>query len=439
MEDVRREAEHLGTVGGPGRGTAEERSGRARAGTGGLSQAASSVEDILNEWNDLSSPGPEGGVWTQEQSGASPEQAMALAEGGVATLMGASRRVAGLLERVAGMGATGEGDVGDVGRLAGGVDTRRAPQSPGAHPGSDDHLQQALGRVGGSGVLWDVGLVVKGVAPETRQQCAGRAVEEGLRLGDGDMARVAQGAGMNRLQAQGSSALASGWRCAGRAVGGAPAERLAVRRQSGWRCAGRAVGGAPADRVAVRRQTGWRCAGRPGGGAPADRVAVRRPSRVAVRRQTGGGRGRPGGSALAEQLAVRRQSGWRCAGRAGGGAPAERVAVRRQSGWRCAGRAGGGAPAERLAAQVDGRLGGGEMARAARGAELSWLQRRNSSEPAHTTDRLGIRNGLSRCADVGRVCVSSSTAEFVVCGAIYFQHRCIGGGYSTICLVCFPT
>ncbi|KAK3279617.1 hypothetical protein CYMTET_12509 [Cymbomonas tetramitiformis] len=39
----------------------------------------------------------------QEQSGASSEQAMALAEGGVATLMGASRRMAGLLGGVAGM------------------------------------------------------------------------------------------------------------------------------------------------------------------------------------------------------------------------------------------------------------------------------------------------------------------------------------------------
>ncbi|KAK3243315.1 hypothetical protein CYMTET_47023 [Cymbomonas tetramitiformis] len=128
--------------GGAGRGTAEARSRGARAGTGGLSQAASSVEDILNEWDDLSSPGPEGGVWTQEQSEASPEQAMALAEGGVATLMGASRRVAGLLGGVDGMGGTDEDDGGDVGRSAGGVDTRRAPQSPGAHPGSDDHLQQ---------------------------------------------------------------------------------------------------------------------------------------------------------------------------------------------------------------------------------------------------------------------------------------------------------
>ncbi|KAK3263559.1 hypothetical protein CYMTET_27642 [Cymbomonas tetramitiformis] len=122
-------------------GTQRERSGQA-SGIGGLSQAASSVEDILNEWDDLLSPGPEGGVWTQEQSGASPEQAMALAEGGVATLMGASRRVAGLLGGVDGMGGTDEDDGGDVGRSAGGVDTRRAPQSPGAHPGSDDHLQQ---------------------------------------------------------------------------------------------------------------------------------------------------------------------------------------------------------------------------------------------------------------------------------------------------------
>ncbi|KAK3276043.1 hypothetical protein CYMTET_15858 [Cymbomonas tetramitiformis] len=142
MEDVRREVEHLGTVGGQGGGTAEARSGGARAGIGGLSQAASSVEDILNEWDDLLSPGPESGVWTQEQSGASPEQAMALAEGGVATLMGASRRVAGLLGGVDGMGGTDEDDGGDVGRSAGGDDTRRAPQSPGAHPGSDDHLQQ---------------------------------------------------------------------------------------------------------------------------------------------------------------------------------------------------------------------------------------------------------------------------------------------------------
>ncbi|KAK3273354.1 hypothetical protein CYMTET_18404 [Cymbomonas tetramitiformis] len=140
MEDVRQEAGHLSTVGGQGGGAAEARSGGAR--TGGLNQAASSVEDILAEWEDLSSPGPEGGVWTQEQSGASPEQAMALAEGRVATLKGASRRVANLLGGVVGVGGADERDGGDVGRLAGGVDTCRAPHSPGAHTDTDDHLQQ---------------------------------------------------------------------------------------------------------------------------------------------------------------------------------------------------------------------------------------------------------------------------------------------------------
>ncbi|KAK3274731.1 hypothetical protein CYMTET_17099 [Cymbomonas tetramitiformis] len=86
MEDVRREVEHLGTVEGQGGGTAEARSGGARAGIGGLSQAASSVEDILNEWDDLLSPGPGVG------------------------------RVAGLLGGVDGMGGTDEDDGGDVGR-----------------------------------------------------------------------------------------------------------------------------------------------------------------------------------------------------------------------------------------------------------------------------------------------------------------------------------
>ncbi|KAK3264305.1 hypothetical protein CYMTET_26946 [Cymbomonas tetramitiformis] len=62
MEDVRRKVEHQSTVGGQGGGTTEARSGEARAGAGRPSQAASSVQDILNEWNDLSSPGPEGGV-----------------------------------------------------------------------------------------------------------------------------------------------------------------------------------------------------------------------------------------------------------------------------------------------------------------------------------------------------------------------------------------
>ncbi|KAK3289147.1 hypothetical protein CYMTET_3418 [Cymbomonas tetramitiformis] len=185
-EDAFEETDYA-TQDGSGGGTHEsegaqrEQSGQA-SGTGGLSQAASSVEDILNEWDDLLSPGAGSGVWTQEQSGASPEQAMALAEGGVATLMGASRRVAGLLGGVDGMGGTDEDDGGDVGRSAGGDDTRRAPQSPGAHPGSDDHLQQVArqhtashqlpsppgevaGRAGtnsASGVVPTVGLVVEG-------------------------------------------------------------------------------------------------------------------------------------------------------------------------------------------------------------------------------------------------------------------------------------
>ncbi|KAK3234121.1 hypothetical protein CYMTET_55610 [Cymbomonas tetramitiformis] len=173
MEDVRREEEHLGAVEGQGGGIAEARCGGVRAGIGGPNQAASSVEDILNEWDDLSSPAPEGGVWTQEQSGASPEQAMALAEGGVASLMGTSMRVAGLLGEVDGIGGTDENDGGDVGRL---------PR---------DHA------VGGSLAAWDMSLVVEGwldwrgggsigggvPASETQQQCAGRAVAEGLSSG----------------------------------------------------------------------------------------------------------------------------------------------------------------------------------------------------------------------------------------------------------------
>ncbi|KAK3241423.1 hypothetical protein CYMTET_48810 [Cymbomonas tetramitiformis] len=54
------------------------------------------------------------------------------------------------------------------------------------------HVELALGRVGGSGVLWDVGLVVKGwldwrssggrdePASGTSQQCAGVADADGL-------------------------------------------------------------------------------------------------------------------------------------------------------------------------------------------------------------------------------------------------------------------
>ncbi|KAK3286369.1 hypothetical protein CYMTET_6071 [Cymbomonas tetramitiformis] len=190
MEDVRREVEHLGTVGGQGRGTAEARSGGARAGIGGLSQAASSVEDILDEWDDLLSPGPGSGVWTQEQSGASPEQAMALAEGGVATLMGASRRVAGLLGGIDGMGGTDEDDGGDVGRRKSVTDAQvwmRATQFIILSP-----LGQRLGILA---VAWRhnssaqagrtaaEGLSSGGrdePASGTRQQCAGGADAEGL-------------------------------------------------------------------------------------------------------------------------------------------------------------------------------------------------------------------------------------------------------------------
>ncbi|KAK3276921.1 hypothetical protein CYMTET_15027 [Cymbomonas tetramitiformis] len=214
MEDVRREVEHLGTVEGQGGGTAEARSGGARAGIGGLSQAASSVEDILNEWDDLLSPGPGSGVWTQEQSGASPEQAMALAEGGVATLMGASRRVAGLLGGLMAWGGlmrmTGEMWGGPRVELthAGPLRARgailAAMTTYNRLHGSIRHLISfrahrarllavpELTAVGGSGVMWDVGLVVEGwldsrssggrdePASGTRRQCAGGADAEGL-------------------------------------------------------------------------------------------------------------------------------------------------------------------------------------------------------------------------------------------------------------------
>ncbi|KAK3259340.1 hypothetical protein CYMTET_31649 [Cymbomonas tetramitiformis] len=180
MEDVRREAEHLSSGRGQGGGTAEAQSGEAHAGAGGPGQAAASVQDILAEWDDLSSPGPEGGVWTQERSGTSPEQAMALAEGGVATLMGVNRRVAGLLEGTVGRGGTVEGDNGDVDRHVGGVDTRRAPQSPGAHPGSDDHLQQVARQHTASHQL--LGPLV---------EVAGRAGTNGM-SGDGPQVGTAQ-------------------------------------------------------------------------------------------------------------------------------------------------------------------------------------------------------------------------------------------------------
>ncbi|KAK3279320.1 hypothetical protein CYMTET_12791 [Cymbomonas tetramitiformis] len=206
MEDVRREVEHLGTVEGQEGGTAEARSGGARAGIGGLSQAASSVEDILNEWDDLLSPGPGSGVWTQEQSGASPEQAMALAEGGVATLMGASRRVAGLLGGVDGMGGTDEDDGGDVGRRKSVADAQvwmRATQFIILSP-----LGQRLGILA---VPWRHSSSAPAGQPQRGSGGPVRLREQrgGLArgLGGGDMARADRGAGMDRLQAQGGSAL----------------------------------------------------------------------------------------------------------------------------------------------------------------------------------------------------------------------------------------
>ncbi|KAK3257534.1 hypothetical protein CYMTET_33385 [Cymbomonas tetramitiformis] len=76
-------------MGSPGRlpGCTEAQSAKVSAGASGSSQTISSVQDILAEGDDLSSPGPESGVWTHEQSGASPEQAVALAEEGVTTLL----------------------------------------------------------------------------------------------------------------------------------------------------------------------------------------------------------------------------------------------------------------------------------------------------------------------------------------------------------------
>ncbi|KAK3244932.1 hypothetical protein CYMTET_45483 [Cymbomonas tetramitiformis] len=78
-EQSGQEAEHLRIAGGEGEGTAEAQS----AGAGGQNQAASSVQDILAERDDLSSPGPESGVWTQKQSGAAPEQVEASEGSGV--------------------------------------------------------------------------------------------------------------------------------------------------------------------------------------------------------------------------------------------------------------------------------------------------------------------------------------------------------------------
>ncbi|KAK3270195.1 hypothetical protein CYMTET_21397 [Cymbomonas tetramitiformis] len=71
-----------------------------------------SVQDIFAEGGDLLSLRPERKSWTLEQSRASPEKAMALAEERVATLMWASRHVAQPLERAVSTGGTGGEGVG---------------------------------------------------------------------------------------------------------------------------------------------------------------------------------------------------------------------------------------------------------------------------------------------------------------------------------------
>ncbi|KAK3248785.1 hypothetical protein CYMTET_41762 [Cymbomonas tetramitiformis] len=72
MEDVRQEAAYLRIAWVQGEGTTEGLSGGARAGPSGINRMVSSVEDILMVRDDLSSPGLEGGVWTQKEDGASP-------------------------------------------------------------------------------------------------------------------------------------------------------------------------------------------------------------------------------------------------------------------------------------------------------------------------------------------------------------------------------
>ncbi|KAK3249614.1 hypothetical protein CYMTET_40957 [Cymbomonas tetramitiformis] len=247
MEDVRREADHLRIAGIQGEGTAEARSGGVHASAGGPSQAALSVQDILLEWDDLSSPGPKGGVWTQEQSGASPEQAMALAEGGLATLMGASRRVASLSEGAVGMGITvsscREGDDRLLNyRPPGGLGTHRRlwgwdPKYEQCSTTVTEQVWRAFLKFAASSqgvqckgfspmelVLGVKGYRRKSVAGVQRHRSSApagqlqrgsggpvRLMEQmgGLarRLDDGDMARAAR-AGMNQLQSHGSSAPA---------------------------------------------------------------------------------------------------------------------------------------------------------------------------------------------------------------------------------------
>ncbi|KAK3241159.1 hypothetical protein CYMTET_49048 [Cymbomonas tetramitiformis] len=367
MEDVQREVEHLRTVEGQGGGTAEARYGGAQAGIGGLNQTASSVEDILNEWDDLLSPGPGSGVWTQEQSGASPEQAMALAEGGVATLMGASRRVAGLLGGVDGMGGTDEDDGGDVGRSAGGDDTRRAPQSPGAHPGSDDHLQQVARQHTASHQLPCPSGEVAGRAGTNSEQLSGRRRPGGELSATGrawdTQATVGMGPQVGTVRRDSYSASV---------------ERIAqvrghLARQSAQGLQSRGVG---AGGRGLQAQVGGGCASLDEGNP----VYHSQPLGTALGHS---GRG-VGGQALLRP-GCRRQRGDVGCGLGGGGVA--RLAgvsrLQRHSSSAPAGQPqrGSGGPV-RLREQRGGLargLGGGDMARADRGAGMDRLQAQGGS------------------------------------------------------------
>ncbi|KAK3262813.1 hypothetical protein CYMTET_28351 [Cymbomonas tetramitiformis] len=89
ITDLALELSNSGTV--AGLGTAEARCAELSVGASSLISAPE-----RRGWQRgmivLLSLGPERGVWTLERSGASAQQAMALAEEGVANLMGASRR-----------------------------------------------------------------------------------------------------------------------------------------------------------------------------------------------------------------------------------------------------------------------------------------------------------------------------------------------------------
>ncbi|KAK3233741.1 hypothetical protein CYMTET_55985 [Cymbomonas tetramitiformis] len=198
MEDERREAEHLSIVEGQGEGTAEARSGGAHAGPARRCQAsriswrsgmtslrrapgmtAGSVAGALGLLGSVGcgiavAVGMGSSGWSfqrschkiREQSGASPEQAMALAEGGVATLMGASKQVAGLLEGVVGMGGLVR-VTREMWEALGGVDTCWAPQSPGpiSVVMATYNRRRPHGDLSATGKAWDT-LTTVGMGPQ---------------------------------------------------------------------------------------------------------------------------------------------------------------------------------------------------------------------------------------------------------------------------------